>query len=99
MNEVYGLLLSLLFCVTVCGQDAFDEHFVMRVLPVLESKCFPCHGETSENFKGGLDATSLQGLLKGGESGIASIVIDSPDKSLPGRSDQMGRAGDAAQSK
>ena len=43
-------------------------HFDNQVLPLLESKCFKCHG-SGEKLKGGLRLTSREGLLHGGELG------------------------------
>ncbi len=81
MCHVYIWLNSLLLCTVGFCQDSLDEQFVDQVLPVLEAKCFSCHGE-QDHKKGELDATSLQGLLNGGESGEASIVVGDPDRSL-----------------
>ena len=42
--------------------------FALDVKPILASKCFSCHGDDPEEIEGGLDMTTLEGLLKGGES-------------------------------
>ena len=42
--------------------------FALDVKPILANKCFSCHGDDPEEIEGGLDMTSLEGLLKGGES-------------------------------
>ena len=49
-----------------------------RVRPVLLESCVSCHG--GEKIKGGLDLTTRNALLKGGDSG-ASIVPGMPDES------------------
>ena len=47
------------------------EVFEKEVVGILEANCLKCHGGASP--KGGLDLTSREGILKGGESGA---VID-----------------------
>jgi hypothetical protein len=51
--------------------------FATEILPLLQSRCFGCHGEGDE-IQGGLNMTSLQGLCVGGESGEAAIVPGDP---------------------
>ena len=53
--------------------------FRRDILPILEAKCYRCHGETKK--EGDLDMTSREGLLKGGNSGPA-IVPGNVEKSL-----------------
>src|SRR5579864_2952046 len=49
------------------------------VVPILEVRCFKCHG--AEVRKAGLDLRRRFSLLKGGDSG-AAIVPGKPDESL-----------------
>lgn len=51
--------------------------FTVKILPLLQSRCFGCHGEGDE-IEGGLDMTSLQELSAGGESGEPAIVPGNP---------------------
>lgn len=81
MNHVFIVFLTLGFCSCAYSQDLRDVHFVEKVLPVLKTKCFACHGENSDEIKGDLDATSLKGLLRGGESGLPAISLGSPSES------------------
>jgi hypothetical protein len=62
--------------------DAEDaQKFVQRaVRPLLESRCFECHGGR-EQKKGGLTLSTRAAMLRGGDSGPA-IVPGSPEKSL-----------------
>jgi mono/diheme cytochrome c family protein len=53
--------------------------FEEDIRPLLQSKCWRCHGE--KTHKAGLDLTSAPGILKGGESGPA-LVPGKPDESL-----------------
>ncbi len=54
------------------------EFFETKVRPLLVESCFDCH---TADEKGGLRLDSLQGLIKGGDSGPA-IVPGDPDSSL-----------------
>ena len=54
--------------------------FREKVLPLLESRCFECHGPDSE-AKGDLKLSSRKTMLAGGETGPA-IVPEKPDESL-----------------
>jgi hypothetical protein len=60
--------------------DAKATFFHEKVLPLLETRCFECHGPESE-YKGDLNLGSRGALLAGGESG-AAIVPEKPDESL-----------------
>lgn len=53
--------------------------FARDVLPLLEAKCTPCHGDKKR--ESGLDVRSLAAIVKGGESGPA-VVAGSLDQSL-----------------
>jgi mono/diheme cytochrome c family protein len=64
---------------TVRADDAADQHFTARVLPLLELRCVSCHGP--DKVKGGLRMDSREALLKGGENGPA-IVPGKPAESL-----------------
>ena len=46
-------------------KEGASRLFSTKVYPVLESKCFPCHGE--EKQKSGLLLNSLDRMLLGGE--------------------------------
>lgn len=56
------------------------EFFRDKVLPLLESRCFECHGDT-DDVEAELRMTTRKGLLTGGESGPA-IEPGDPDRSL-----------------
>ena len=57
------------------GIAYFDQH----IHPILEKKCFSCHG--TEKVEGGLVLTNRDGLLKGGTRG-SSINIQKPADSV-----------------
>lgn len=54
---------------------AGEVDFERSIATVLEQRCVSCHGP--EKQEGGLDATSLASLLKGGDSGAAVVPGDS----------------------
>ena len=56
------------------------EFFQSKVLPLLESRCFKCHGDDDE-VEAELRLTSRKAMLTGGESGPV-IVPSDPDESL-----------------
>jgi len=68
---------SLLIAATLSAASS-EETYVRRVEPLLQEKCFGCHGKDPAKIKGGLDLRSHQALLKGGESGKPSVVAGSP---------------------
>ena len=90
------LLLLIGMCVTalivwprerVGSQESptFDaasvELFTTKVKPLLEARCFECHGPNAKKLKGGLSLASRADVLRGGDSG-AAIVPGKPGESL-----------------
>ena len=68
--------------VTLHAADQADSaaFYNEEVLPILEARCFECHGPESE-LKGGLFLGNRDGFLEGGESGPA-VDPDAPEDSL-----------------
>ena len=58
-----------------------ENLFATKVLPLLKARCTACHGDDSEKTESGLDLTSRDGLLKGGDSAKPAIVPGKPDDS------------------
>lgn len=60
--------------------DPSDEalHFIENVRPLLEDKCWDCHGKQA---KGGLRLDSLSAAATGGDSEIPALVAGDPDES------------------
>src|SRR5687768_2618891 len=52
--------------------------FALKVLPLLRTKCFACHGGEAGKIKGGLDLTSRAGLVKGGDEAGPAIISGQP---------------------
>jgi hypothetical protein len=70
---------------TVCRAQVTDEaaaiaSFENRIRPLLVERCLECHAEGSEK-SGGLALDSLEGMLRGGDSGPA-IDLQQPETSL-----------------
>src|SRR5579864_6337688 len=77
------LLLVLLgsWAVSEAQDDpASLEFFEKNVRPVLVDRCYSCHSATAAKLKGGLRLDSLEGALKGGDSGPA-LLPGRPEKS------------------
>ena len=76
------LLLALCACTEAPSSDethadaTHDVSFVQEVLPILEERCFPCHGPEAKRAKGGLRITGRDSLLAGGLSGPALSLED-----------------------
>jgi hypothetical protein len=55
--------------------------FEAKIRPILVEKCYACHSQEAKKLKGALRVDSRNGLLKGGDSGLA-IVPRKPQESL-----------------
>ncbi len=74
-------LAALLASAAEPGEDPRLSHFRQQVRPILVESCFRCHNARKKKRAGGLDQTTIAGLLEGGWSGPA-IVPGRPDESL-----------------
>ena len=78
-------LVFLFFALLPPENSAADKEaerlFAVKVLPLLKTKCFGCHGGDPDDVKGGFDIRSRAGILKGGESETAAIVSGKPEAS------------------
>lgn len=63
------------------GQAAAEQLFTLRVLPLLKTKCFGCHGGDPADIRGDFNLLTREGMLKGGESGEPSLVPGRPEAS------------------
>ncbi|RUL87506.1 PSD1 and planctomycete cytochrome C domain-containing protein [Tautonia sociabilis] len=62
------------------GDGATPLRFESEILPILQARCVRCHG--GEATKAGLDLSSIESLLAGGEAGEPGFVAGDPDASL-----------------
>ena len=83
--SIGALFLSLSDRVDSQESPIFDaasiEFFQAKVKPLLEARCFECHGPDVKKLKGGLSLASRADALRGGDSG-AAIVPGKPSESL-----------------
>ena len=81
---ILGLLVFHCFAigkVNASEREKSARLFSLKVRNILSSKCFACHGEDRKKIKGELDLTSREGIMRGGESGTASIQSGKPMQS------------------
>ena len=72
-------ILGALFCLTAVTLRADDDVFWSKhVEPLLNEHCGKCHN--ASRFKSGLDLSSLQSILRGGDHG-AAVLPGRPDES------------------
>ena len=77
------LLTQLVFLAPLGAAEppAGEALFAHRILPLFKSKCFACHGDDPKDVRGDLDMRTRAGLLRGGESGEASLTPGKPAES------------------
>lgn len=56
--------------------------FAHEVYPLLQEKCFACHGDKPSEIEGNFDIRTLAGALAGGESGLSALTPGNADQSL-----------------
>lgn len=71
-------LLTAFFVGCSAARSA-DVDFKRDIAPILEDRCWGCHGEDEQESGLRLDRRAF--LLKGGDSGLAAIVPGKPEKS------------------
>ncbi|MFY0652569.1 MAG: PSD1 domain-containing protein [Cyclobacteriaceae bacterium] len=81
VSVVYSLLSSCSDSTT--GEQSLDAEklFTFQIYPLLESKCFACHGDDPKEIEGDFEMLTYASLVKGGESGKKALVPGHPDKS------------------
>ncbi len=87
LTAVVSLLAAFLTTTASQAEDSGAEPadgerlFTLRVLPLIQAKCFGCHGEKSEDVRGEYNLLTREGMLQGGESGEPSLVPGKPEES------------------
>ena len=56
--------------------------FESRIRPILIDKCYSCHSSEAAKIKSGLRLDSLEGMLKGGDSGPAIVPYKPGESAL-----------------
>ncbi len=69
-------LLLVFSCLNAVGQDV---DFQRDIAPILEERCWFCHGEDEQ--EAGLRLDRRVKLLRGGDSGLPAVVPGKPEKS------------------
>lgn len=76
----FSYALRVLLPATMCSiAGAGDIDFQREIAPVLESRCWHCHGEETQESSLRLDRRI--GMLKGGDSGLPAVVPGKPEHS------------------
>ena len=68
------LALSATLLLTASASAAVAVDFAREVQPILAENCLHCHGPDANDRRAGLRLDTRDGALKGGNSGVASIV-------------------------
>jgi len=76
--RLFVVLLAVSAPVAAADQPEAREFFENRIRPVFVKNCLPCHSETR---MGGLDMSSREGLIKGGQIGT-SLIPGKPEASV-----------------
>jgi mono/diheme cytochrome c family protein len=72
----YSLPLVLLLAAAVAQGADTAALFDQKVKPLLAHHCYDCHSKKSKELKGNLKLDSLDGIMKGGASGLAVVAGD-----------------------
>ncbi|NND33831.1 MAG: DUF1549 domain-containing protein, partial [Saprospiraceae bacterium] len=86
-NHWYCLMVSFFTVLLFSCQDrtkssvgsSADEFFVFEVLPIIQSKCLSCHGDSPDEIEGGLDLRSARSMSAGGEQHAELVVPGRPE--------------------
>lgn len=83
--KIQNLLLIFVFISSgLFAQDKpseIDLLFLKKIKPLLEVKCWGCHGEDPKKIKGEYIMLDREQMLKGGESGKVAVVSGDASKS------------------
>ena len=84
------LITAIVCCASTCKAEdkseliqrqAAEKLFALKVLPLLKTKCFGCHGQDEEDVRGDYNLLTRDNMIKGGESEEIALVPGSPKDS------------------
>ncbi len=82
-TNLIRLITSLALSPAVLAEfSESDRHFTLKVLPLINEKCIACHGDPSQDLKGGLDMSTREKLLHGGDNFTDVLVPGDAEKSF-----------------
>ncbi len=76
------LLLAGLSVPAGASDDSAERLFALEIKPLLAERCLACHGREPGVLLGGLDLTSREGLLRGGDTSQQVVVPGNAGASL-----------------
>lgn len=79
MNRIACVLTGLILLAVWSDLRAEDVDFKRDIAPILEERCWYCHGEDAQESNLRLDLRPL--MLKGGDSGLSAVVPGKPNNS------------------
>ena len=81
-NQAPALLLFVVASFGPATALTPHEQFTLKAFPILQEKCFSCHGENPDKIKGELNLLTREGFLTGGEYIDNLLVPGKPDESF-----------------
>lgn len=81
MKKLVLLMAAALVAPSLFAAEDGKKLFTEKILPVMQEKCFGCHGATAKKPAAKLLLDTKAGLAKGGKSGTL-LVAGKPDDSL-----------------
>lgn len=79
MNRNSRAIAVVVFLCSFSNLSAAEVDFERDIAPILEERCWFCHGEDEQESNLRLDLRHR--MLKGGDSGLSAVVPGKPDKS------------------
>ena len=86
MKPTFVILMTLslagLKCCVADEAHVGEKLFSLKVLPLLKTKCFGCHGMDQDDVRGDYNLMTRKSMIHGGESGVVALVPGKPTESL-----------------
>lgn len=86
MKPTFVILMTLSLagqkCCVADEAHVGEKLFSLKVLPLLKTKCFGCHGMDQDDVRGDYNLMTRKSMIHGGESGVVALVPGKPTESL-----------------